>query len=249
MANSSENAGKACIIIGAGDDTGSAIARAFAAKGYTMCVSRRPRHAEALDTLVSSIEAEGGKALAFPVDARDEEAMEKLFAQIERDVGPIEVAVFNIGANVNFPVRETTGRVYRKVWEMAAFAGFLTGREAAKHMVPRGKGTILFTGATASIRGGKGYSAFAGAKFALRALAQAMARELGPEGIHVAHIIVDGAIDSNFIRQNVPNVDALREEDAILSPDAIAANYVMLHEQPRSAWTHELDLRPWKENW
>ena len=240
---------RACLIIGAGDDTGSAIARAFAAKGFITCVSRRPRHAEALDKLVSQIEADGGKAVACPVDARDEEAMAALFAYIEQEIAPLGVVVFNIGANVRFGIRETTGRVYRKVWEMAAFAGFLTGREAAKYMVPRGQGTIIFTGATASIRGSSGFSAFSGAKFALRALAQSMARELGPQGVHVAHVVVDGMIDSNFIRDNVPGVDDMRASDAILSPDAIAANYVMLHEQPRNAWTHELDLRPWKENW
>jgi short-subunit dehydrogenase len=132
---------------------------------------------------------------------------------------------------------------------MACFSGFLMGREVAKRMVARGRGTILFTGATASVRGGVGYSAFAGAKFALRALAQSMARELGPQNIHVAHVMIDGAIDSKFIRENMPGVDGKRAEDAILSPDAIAANYIMLHRQQRSAWTHELDLRPWKENW
>ena len=240
---------RSCLIIGAGDDTGSAIARAFAAKGYIVCVARRPRHKDALDDLVADIAACGGEAVACPVDARDEEAMTALFARIEQDIAPLSAVVFNIGANVRFGIRETTARVYRKVWEMAAFAGFLTGREAAKYMVQRGAGTVIFTGATASVRGGNGFSAFASAKFALRALAQSMARELGPHGIHVAHVVVDGMIDSNFIRDNVPGVDAMRDQDAILSPDAIAANYVMLHEQPRSAWTHELDLRPWKENW
>ncbi|QLC22632.1 SDR family oxidoreductase [Parasphingopyxis sp. CP4] len=245
----SESSQPVCLVIGAGDDTGGAIARAFAKEGYQACLVRRPRHGDALEKLADSIRADGGTAHALPTDARDEDAMVALVEQIESEIGPIEVAVFNIGANVNFPITETTGRVYRKVWEMAAFSGFLMGREAARFMTERGKGTILFTGATASMRGGPGYSAFAGAKFALRALAQAMARELGPKNIHVAHIVIDGAIDSNFIRQNDPNVDARREEDAILSPDAIAQNYVMLHRQTRSAWTHELDLRPWKESW
>ena len=240
----------ACLVIGAGDDTGGAIARAFAREGLIACLSRRrPRHVEALEGLAQSIRDEGGAAHALPVDARDEEAMAALIERIESEIAPIEVAVFNIGANVNFAVTETTPRVYRKVWEMAAFAGFLMGREVAARMEKRGRGTILFTGATASLRGGPGYAAFAGAKFALRALAQSMARELGPKNVHVAHIVIDGAIDSNFIRDNVSDVDAKRDEDAILSPQAIAANYVMLHEQSRSAWTHELDLRPWKENW
>ena len=134
-------------------------------------------------------------------------------------------------------IRETTERVYRKVWEMAAFAGFLVGREAAKVMVPRKRGTILFTGATASLRGGKGFAAFSGAKHALRALAQSMARELGPEGIHVAHVVIDGAIDTPFIRDNFPERYKLKEQDGILDPEAIAENYWQLHCQPRAAWT------------
>ncbi len=239
----------ACLVIGAGDDTGAAIARAFAKEGLVACLVRRPRHADALEQLARSIRDTGGQALAFPCDARDEDAMTDLVAKIEADVGPVEVAVFNIGANVNFPITETSGRVFRKVWEMACFSGFLMGREAAKYMTQRGRGTILFTGATASVRGGIGFSAFSAAKHGLRALAQSMARELGPQNIHVAHVVVDGAIDSNFIRENVPDVDQKRAEDAILNPDHIAANYVMLHKQPRSAWTHELDIRPWKEKW
>jgi NAD(P)-dependent dehydrogenase (short-subunit alcohol dehydrogenase family) len=238
-----------CVVVGAGDDTGAAIARAFAREGLVACIVRRPRHLDRLEALAAEIRAEGCAAHAFGVDARDENAMVSLFATIEDEIGPIEAVVFNIGANVRFPIVETTGRVYRKVWEMAAFAGFLTGREAARHMLPRKRGTILFTGATASVRGGDGFSAFAGAKHALRALAQSMARELGPKNIHVAHVVIDGAIDTNFIRGMRPDVDEMRERDAILSPDAIAAAYVMLHRQHRSAWTHEMDLRPWVEKW
>ncbi|MCT4554551.1 MAG: SDR family oxidoreductase [Pelagimonas sp.] len=239
----------ACLVIGAGDDTGAAIARAFAREGLTACVVRRARHADALEALAQSIRDAGDQAVAFPADARDEDEMTALIARIEQEIGPIEVAVFNIGANVRFNVTDTSARVYRKVWEMAAFAGFLMGRDVAARMVPRGQGTIIFTGASASIRGKAGFSAFAGAKHALRALAQSMARELGPKNIHVAHTIIDGAIDSGFIREVFPNVDQMREQDAILNPDHIAQAYVMLHNQPRTAWTHELDLRPWKENW
>lgn len=244
-----ERAVGACLIVGAGDDTGAAISRAFAREGYTACVVRRPRHADALEALAQSIREEGHKAQAFPADARDESDMQRLVERIEADIGPIEVAVFNIGANVRFNVTDTSARVYRKVWEMAAFAGFLMGREVAERMLQRARGTIIFTGATASIRGGAGYSAFSGAKHALRALAQSMARELGPRNIHVAHTVIDGMIDSTFIRENVSDVDLLRENEQILNPDHVAQNYVMLHKQPRSAWTHELDLRPWKENW
>jgi NAD(P)-dependent dehydrogenase (short-subunit alcohol dehydrogenase family) len=240
---------KVCLVIGAGDDTGAAIARAFAREGFVACIVRRPRHLDKLEALAAAIRAEGNVAHAFGVDAREEADMARLFDSIEDEIGPIEVAIFNIGANVRFPITETTGQVYRKVWEMAAFAGFLTGREAATRMLPRERGTIIFTGATASMRGGAGYSAFAGAKHALRALAQSMARELGPKNIHVAHVVIDGAIDTNFIRGMMPDVDERRAADAILSPDAIAANYVHLHRQHRSAWTHEMDLRPWIEKW
>lgn len=241
--------GQSCLVIGAGDDTGAAIARAFAREGMISCVVRRPRHAESLEALAQSIRDAGYKAEAMPTDARDEDAMAALVEKIETDVAPIEVAVFNIGANVRFSITETTARVYRKVWEMACFSGFLMGREVSKRMLARGRGTIIFTGATASVRGSDGFSAFSSAKHGLRALAQSMARELGAKNIHVAHTIIDGAIDSNFIRENFPNVDELRERDGILNPDHIAQNYVMLHKQPRSAWTHELDLRPWLEKW
>jgi NAD(P)-dependent dehydrogenase (short-subunit alcohol dehydrogenase family) len=238
-----------CLVIGAGDDTGGAIAKAFAADGYEACVVRRPRHMAQLEQLAEEIRISGGKAHAFGVDAREEEQVIQLVETIEDEIGPIEVAVFNVGANVSFPIVDTTSQVYRKVWEMACFAGFLMGREVARKMVQRGRGTIIYTGATASLRGNATFSAFSSAKFALRALAQSMARELGPKNIHVAHTIIDGMIDSNFIRQNLPDVDQYREEDALLSPAEIAQNYVWLHHQSRNAWTHELDLRPWKEKW
>ena len=238
---------KAALVVGAGDATGGAIARRFAREGYAACVTRRT--ADKLAPLVERIRAEGGVAHGFASDARNEDDVTALVARIEREVAPIEVAVFNIGANVRFGITETTERVYRKVWEMGALAGFLMGREVAKVMLPRGRGTILFTGATASVRGTSGFAAFAGAKHALRALAQSMARELGPQGIHVAHVIIDGAIDTQFIAENFPQRYALKDQDGILSPDVIAENYWQLHQQHRSAWTHELDLRPWMEPW
>lgn len=233
------------LVIGAGDATGGAIARRFAREGFDVCITRR--QVDKLAPLVSEIESAGGRAHPFGCDARDEEQMVALFDEIERELGDIEVVVFNIGANVRFPITETTGRVYRKVWEMACFSGFLTGREAARVMLPRQRGTIIFTGATASLRGGSGFSAFAGAKFALRALAQSLARELGPQGIHVAHPIIDGAIDTAFIRENFPERYALKDQAGILAPDHIAEQYWQLHCQPRDCWTHELDLRPWME--
>lgn len=234
-------------MIGAGDATGGAIARRFAREGLTACVVRRS--ADKLAPLVAAIEGAGGRARAFGVDARNEEGVVALVDEIERDVGPIDVYVFNIGANVPSGILDETARKYFKVWEMACLAGFLTAREVAKRMVARGHGTMLFTGATASLRGSAGFAAFAGAKHALRALAQSIARELGPKGIHVAHVIVDGAIDTEFIRTQFPERYALKEQDGILDPDHIADSYWYLHTQPRDAWTFELDVRPWIERW
>jgi NAD(P)-dependent dehydrogenase (short-subunit alcohol dehydrogenase family) len=238
---------RAALIVGAGDATGGAIARRFAREGFITCVTRR--QADKLVPLVQAIQDAGGEAHGFGSDARDEAAVSALVSTIERDIAPLEVVVFNIGANVRFAVTETTERVYRKVWEMGALAGFLVGREAARVMLQRKQGSIIFTGATASLRGGKGFAAFAGAKHALRALAQSMARELGPQGIHVAHAVIDGAIDTAFIAENFPERYALKAEEGILNPEHIAEAYWQLHCQPRSAWTHELDLRPWTETW
>jgi NAD(P)-dependent dehydrogenase (short-subunit alcohol dehydrogenase family) len=238
-----------CLVVGTGDGLGSALASAFASAGHVVCMTRRPRNLPELEKKAEALRAQGFKALAFGVDARSEEETIALFEAIERDVGPIETVVFNIGANVRFPIRDTTARVFTKVWEMACLAGFLTGREAARRMVPRGRGVILFTGATASVRGGAGFSAFAAAKHGLRALAQSMARELGPQGVHVAHVVIDGAVDGVFTRSNRADAQALLERGEILDPKDIAAAYVALAAQQRSAWTHELDLRPWQEKW
>lgn len=238
---------KAILVVGAGDATGGAIARRFAREGYVACVTRRT--ADRLQPLVDRIRADGGEAHAFGSDARKEEAMVELVERIEADVAPIEVAVFNIGGNVRHGITETTARVYFKVWEMACFGGFLMGREVAKRMLPRGRGTIVFTGATASLRGREGFAAFAGAKHALRALAQSMARELWPRGIHVAHTVIDGAIDTEFIRTNWPERYATRDRGGILDPEHIAETYWQIHCQPRDAWTHETELRPWIESW
>ena len=241
------NEARALLVIGAGDATGGAIARRFAREGYIACVTRRT--AAKLEPLVQQIRTEGGQAHGLGSDARKEEEMVALVGEIEREIAPIEVAVFNIGANVRFGITETTSRVYTKVWEMACFGGFLMGREVAKAMLPRGRGTIIFTGATASLRGREGYAAFAGAKHALRALAQSMARELWPQGIHVAHTVIDGAIDTEFIRSNFPDRYASKDRQGILSPESIADAYWQIHQQPRDAWTHETELRPWIESW
>ncbi len=240
---------KVALIIGAGDATGGAIARRFARGGYTVCATRRSL--DKLQPLLDAIHAEGGRAHGFASDARKEDDVVALVEKIESTIGAIEVLVFNIGANVPSSILDETARKYFKIWEMACLGGFLNGREVAKRMVAREgdghKGTIIFTGATASLRGSANFAAFAGAKHALRALAQSMARELGPRGIHVAHTIIDGAIDTEFIRDNFPRRYALKDQDGILNPDHIAESYWMLHCQPRDAWTHELDLRPWME--
>lgn len=235
------------LVVGAGDGLGSALARRFAREGFHAVVVRRS--GEKLAPLVADIEGAGGSATAYGVDARREEEMIELFNTVERDVGPVEVAIHNIGANVAFPIRDTSVRKYTKVWEMGCLSGFLLGREAARCMAERRRGTILFTGATASMRGRAGLAAFAGAKHALRALAQSMARELGPEGIHVGHVVVDGPIDMPWIRENFPDLVAQRPPDGLLRPDDVAESYLALHRQPRSAWTFELDLRPWVEPW
>jgi NAD(P)-dependent dehydrogenase (short-subunit alcohol dehydrogenase family) len=234
------------LIVGAGDNLGAAIARRFSREGLHVVATRRRGD---LTKLVEQIESRGGRATAIHSDARDEDGVRELVEHIESRIGPLAVVVFNVGGNVQFPLLETTSRVYRKVWEMCAFAGFLIGREAADRMLARGSGTIVFTGATASTRGAAGFSAFAGGKHALRALAQSMARELGPQGIHVAHVIIDGVIDTSSTRELFPQWFEERPEDGILQPADIAEIYWQLHCQPRSAWTFETDLRPYCETW
>ena len=245
--SSNDSQPKVALVIGAGDSTGGAIAKRFAKEGFIACVTRRS--ADKLQPLVDSIRAEGGQAFGYASDARKEEDVAALFAQVEADHGPVEVLVFNIGANVPCSILDETPRKYFKIWEMACFSGFLNAQAAARRMVERGRGTILFTGATAGLRGSANFAAFAGAKHALRALAQSMARELGPRNIHVAHVVVDGAIDTDFIRTQFPERYALKSQDGILNPDHIAENYWYLHTQPRDAWTFELDLRPYMETW
>ncbi|KII27430.1 MULTISPECIES: SDR family oxidoreductase [Pseudomonas] len=238
---------KVVLVVGAGDATGGAIAKRFAQEGFVACVTRRS--ADKLQPLVDAIKATGGEAHGFACDARKEEDVVALVEQIESEIGPIEAFVFNIGANVPCSILEETARKYFKIWEMACFSGFLNAREVAKRMAKRQRGTILFTGATAGMRGAAGFAAFAGAKHGIRALAQSMARELGPMNIHVAHVVVDGAIDTDFIRDSFPEKYATKDQDGILNPEHIAENYWYLHSQPRDAWTFELDLRPWSERW
>jgi len=238
-------------VVGAGDYIGAAIAKRFAAEGYLVVAGRR--NGDKLQPLKAEIESAGGRLEARTLDARSEEAITTFLNDAE-SLAPLDAVIFNVGANVRFPLLETTERVYRKVWEMAAYAGFLTGREAARLMLPRGRGSLFFTGATASMRGASGYAAFAAAKFALRGTAQAMARELGPKGIHVAHLIIDAGVDTAFVRGRI--ADARGQEaadnlpkDVLMEPTSIAEAYWQLHVQTRDGWTHELDLRPYGETW
>jgi NAD(P)-dependent dehydrogenase (short-subunit alcohol dehydrogenase family) len=239
------------ILVGAGDAIGAAVARRFAKEGYAVCICRR--EAVKSQDLVDELKADGHKIHAFSVDARQEAEVETLFARVEKEIGPIEVCLFNAGSNVNKPLLDTTEKLFFKAWELACYAGFLVGREAARVMIPRGRGTILFTGATASLRGGKGFAAFAAAKFGLRAVAQAMARELGPKNIHVAHLIIDAAVDSDAIRARLKAAKGIEAKD--IAPDtltktsSIAEAYWFVHQQAKDGWTHELDLRPAVEKW
>jgi hypothetical protein len=239
------------ILVGAGDAIGAAVARRFAKGGYAVCICRRD--AAKSQGLVDELKAEGHEIHALSVDARQEKDVQELFARVDKEIGPIEVCLFNAGSNVNKPLIETTEKLFFKAWELACYAGFLVGREAARVMVPRGHGTILFTGATASLRGGKGFAAFAAAKFGLRAVAQAMARELGPKNIHVVHLIIDAAVDSDAIRARLKAASGIEAKD--IAPDtltktnSIAEAYWFAHQQSKDGWTHELDLRPAVEKW
>jgi NAD(P)-dependent dehydrogenase (short-subunit alcohol dehydrogenase family) len=236
-------------VIGTGDYIGAEIAKKFAAEGFAVFAGRR--NGDKLAPLVKDVEAAGGTIFGRSLDAR-KEAEITAFLRAADDHAPLEICIFNVGANVNFPILETTERVFRKVWEMACYAGFLAGREAAKLMLPRGRGSIFFTGATASLRGGIGYAAFASAKFGLRAVAQAMARELGPKNIHVAHLIIDSGVDTAWVRERREQLwgkEALDNPDLLMPPASVASAYWQLYQQPKSAWTFEMEIRPSGEKW
>jgi NAD(P)-dependent dehydrogenase (short-subunit alcohol dehydrogenase family) len=238
------------ILVGAGDAIGAAVAQRFAKGGYTVCICRRD--AAKSQGLVDELNAAGHEVHALSVDARQEAEVQDLFARVEKEIGPIEVCLFNAGSNVNKPLLETTEKLFFKAWELACYAGFLVGREAARYMMPRGRGTIFFTGATASIRGGIGFAAFSSAKFALRGVAQAMARELGPKNVHVVHLIIDAGIDSAAIheRMKARGIEASAiPQDSLTKTSSIAEAYWFAHQQTRDGWTHELDLRPSVEKW
>ena len=238
-------------VIGAGDYIGGAIVKKFASEGFSVFAGRR--HGDKLAPLVAEVEATGGRIVGRSLDARKEDAITAFLREADA-AAPLEVCVFSIGANVNFSLLETTERVFRKVWELACYAGFLTGREAARLMLARGRGNIFFTGATAGIRGGIGYAAFASAKFGLRAVAQSAARELGPKGIHVAHLVIDAGVDTEWVRGRIKE----REGEAALAnlapgrlmrPAAVAEAYWQIYQEPRDAWSFEREIRPFAEKW
>ena len=238
------------LIVGAGDYIGAAIAKRFAKGGFIVCMGRRNQ--AKLEPLIKELRAKGGQVHGYKFDARDELVTEHIFKEVEETVGPIDLVVFNVGGNVYFPILETTSRVFRKVWEMACFSGFLVGREASKYMVPRRKGKIFFTGASASMRGKPGYSAFSAGKAGMRMLSQSLARELGPQNIHVAHLIIDAAVDTEFVRERIRSSGRDPHNlapDTLMAPKSVANAYWMLYHQTRDGWTHELDLRPFGEPW
>jgi NAD(P)-dependent dehydrogenase (short-subunit alcohol dehydrogenase family) len=242
---------RAALLVGAGDAIGAAVARRFAAGGYRLCIARRD--AAKAQQLVDEMTTAGRYVRAYSVDAREQDQVQNLCEQVEREVGPIEVCLFNAGANVQKPLLETSGELFFKAWQLACYAGFLVGREATRCMLHHGRGTMLFTGATASVRGGKGFAAFAAAKFGLRAVAQSMARELGPKNIHVVHLILDGAVNSAAIHKRMKAQSGLEPSqipaDSLAETSSIAEAYWFAHMQTRDAWTHELDLRPSVEPW
>ena len=238
----------AILVIGAGEGTGAEVGKRFAREGYTACVARRS--GDKLAPLVAEIESDGGIAHGFSVDGADEKAVTDLVSRIEADFAPIDVAVYNSAAMLRAPAAEVSGDQFRDMWETICFGGFVMGREVGNRMTTRGAGTILFTGATASIKASANYIAFASAKFGLRAVAQAMAKDYGPKGVHVAHVVIDGIIDVPRSRERMPDYLAeLTGRDAALSAQAIAETYWQLHVQPRTARTWEIDVRPWSETW
>ena len=235
---------KSVAVIGAGDFIGAGIVRKFAAEGFAVHAGRR--NGDKLAPLL------GGAVTGRSLDARQSEDVAAFLDEAEA-IAPLALVVFNVGANVQFPLAETTDRVFRKVWEMACFAGFAAVREGARIMGPRGEGKIFVTGATAGLRGNPGYAAFAAAKAGLRLMAESAARELWPQGIHVAHLVIDAGVDTEWVRARVTErigAEALAAQpDLLMPPEAVADAYWSLYNQPKAAWTFEQVIRPYGEKW
>lgn len=242
------------LIVGVGPGLGSSLARRFASAGMAVALAARDAHRH--DDLVQEIGSGGGTAHAYGCDATREDQVAALFERVGTELGDPRLVVYNAGAFVPAGILDIAAKDFERCWRIGCFGGFLVGRQAARAMVPTAKadagggagrgpagnrgGTIIFTGASASLRGSARFANLAVGKFGLRALAQSMARELGPRGVHVAHVIIDGVIAH-------PKVGGQTTDETRLDPDAIAATYLMLHRQSKTAWTHELDLRPWVE--
>ena len=245
MTNAGQQA--AAIVVGVGPRAGlgGALSRRFAREGLHVIVAGRTT--AQLEMVTADIREAGGLATAVPTDTTREADVLRLFKAVQESGRPLELVAYNAGNNRWSPLLDTSAQMFEDLWRVCCLGGFLVGREAARCMAPHGRGSILFTGATASVRGRPPFTAFASAKAGLRSLAQAMAREFGPQGIHVAHVIIDGAIDGDKINQGLPEYAKSKGEDGLLSIDAIAGAFWYLHTQHRSAWTQELDLRPFKE--
>jgi NAD(P)-dependent dehydrogenase (short-subunit alcohol dehydrogenase family) len=229
------------LVVGVGPGLGAAVAKRFGREGlHVVLAARQAKH---LDPVVRAIEANGGSAEGHALDATDEAAVEKLFKQIDAKGAPLDLAVYNAGAFMRTSILEATAADFERCWRIGCLGGFLVGRAAARRMAERGAGTIIFTGATASRRGSAQFFNLAVGKFGLKALAESMARELQPKGVHVAHVVIDGQIAS----ERYANLAKERPPDGLLDPNAIAETYWQLHRQHRSAWTFELELRPWVE--
>lgn len=238
---------KCAVVVGAGTGTGAEVAKLLARKGFSLALARR--NADALAPLVAEVEQQGGRALGIGADASDESQIAALFQQAESSFGPPRFVLFNAAGFAMGPITETTSQQFEDMWRAASYGGFVVGREAARRMVPQSEGTILVTGATAAVKASAQFTAFAAGKHGLRAVAQSMAKELGPQGIHVAHLIIDGVINVPRVHETMPELAASKGEDGLIDPESIAATMLWLHEQPKNAWTFELDLRPFKEPW
>jgi NAD(P)-dependent dehydrogenase (short-subunit alcohol dehydrogenase family) len=238
------------VVFGVGPENGlgAALARRFAREGHIVVLAGRTP--EKLEKVAGAIAAEGGAAggeawarVTDATSARDVGAALD-FASIQ---GALDLVVYNVGSNRAAPALDTSAELFETLWRQNALGGFIVGREAAARLLARGRGSILFTGATASLRARPPFTAFASAKAALRAVAQGLAREFGPRGLHVAHVVIDGVIDGDYAAENFPDFFAAKGAQGRLNPDAIAESYWAIHQQHPSAWSHEIDLRPFRE--
>jgi short-subunit dehydrogenase len=237
------------VIIGVGPEQGlgATLAKCFSSKGLHVFIAGRSE--DKLQQVAESIRRQGGSVTVVMADATAEYDIVHLFETVNLSGCPVDIAAYNVDSNIRSPLLETESEIFTHLWQQNCLGGFLFGKEAVSQMLTRNKGTLFFTGATGSLRAKPPFTAFASAKAGLRALAQGMAREFGPQGIHVVHTIIDGVIDGERARTQFPEFVAQKGQDGLLQLDAIAETYWAIHQQHRSAWTHELDLRPFKEAW